>query len=204
MIGAPDEFGSPVLLLSAEPLLTEALAVALTAQGVEVLRPVGSAGAGISPTAEWPSAEALAGFWKSSTPPTSLVVALSRTGFTPHLRAMIVGWAHRLVGVGAVILVGALPGTDPASLDGEAIDAAAVAAFTASLAKSLAPGHRVNAVIPGRLGGEERTLPCRRPGVPEDVGAAVAFLLGRTGDFVTGVSLRVDGGAHLLWPLSGA
>ena len=70
-------------------------------------------------------------------------------------------------------------------------------------AVELAPKVRVNAVLPGpvllpdRLSADERNRAIagtllQRPGRPENVAEAVAFLLAN--DFVTGVSLPVDGG----------
>lgn len=96
-----------------------------------------------------------------------------------------------------------------------AVGAAATAAlesFARGMAVELAP-RRANAVCPGavatpvltRYFGEERDrameqfaarLPVGRIGQPEDVADAVLFLMGNP--YVTGISLRVDGGALLL------
>ena len=83
---------------------------------------------------------------------------------------------------------------------------AAVVQMTRAFAHALAPEIRVNAVAPGVvLLPEEfdatsaehmrRTTPLGRFGTPEDVAAAVVYLLGA--EYVTGEVIRVDGGRHI-------
>ncbi|MFZ0191508.1 MAG: SDR family oxidoreductase [Streptosporangiaceae bacterium] len=89
---------------------------------------------------------------------------------------------------------------------------AAVDAVTAGLAVELAP-IRVNALAPGTIDtgaydalGDERkaalftarsaTNPARRIGTPDDIAAAAIMAL--TNGFLTGTSIPVDGGEHLV------
>jgi 2-amino-4-hydroxy-6-hydroxymethyldihydropteridine diphosphokinase len=85
---------------------------------------------------------------------------------------------------------------------------AAVMAFSKSLALSLAPQVRVNCVAPGWIKtawGEKaserwqervvRETPLGRWGRPEDVAAAVRWLVSPAAEFITGQVIRVNGGA---------
>ncbi|MFE6281525.1 SDR family NAD(P)-dependent oxidoreductase [Streptomyces sp. NPDC057877] len=86
---------------------------------------------------------------------------------------------------------------------------AAVDALTVGLAKELGPdGVRVNAVAPGTIdtdihaamGAPDRAqraaarIPLRRPGQPEEIAAAVAWLMSPDASYATGAVLRVSGG----------
>jgi 3-oxoacyl-[acyl-carrier protein] reductase len=84
---------------------------------------------------------------------------------------------------------------------------AAVMAFTRSLARSLAPAVRVNCLAPGwiktawgesasatwqeRVRGE---TPLERWGLPEDVAAAARWLAAPAAGFITGQTIRINGG----------
>lgn len=76
-------------------------------------------------------------------------------------------------------------------------------ALTHSLAMTLAPEVRVNCVSPGWIDtgkhgplkpGDHAQHPAGRVGKPEDVAAAVGYLLSEDAAFVTGSELIVDGG----------
>ncbi|MFT3662289.1 MAG: SDR family oxidoreductase [Gordonia sp. (in: high G+C Gram-positive bacteria)] len=84
---------------------------------------------------------------------------------------------------------------------------AALIRLTEELAWQLGPTIRVNAVAPGIVktrfaealvaAGEEkaaRAYPMGRLGTPEDIAAAVAFLVSDDASWITGETLRVDGG----------
>lgn len=75
-------------------------------------------------------------------------------------------------------------------------------------------GITVNAVLPGLIdtaaarelagGALEKMaagrIPLKRPGLPEDVAASVVFLASELSGYITGVSLPITGGLHLLKP----
>jgi 3-oxoacyl-[acyl-carrier protein] reductase len=114
-------------------------------------------------------------------------------------------------GAGSLVLMGwdqAETGMEGDSGELFAATKGAVMSFTRSLALSLAPRVRVNAVAPGWIRtswGErasrtwqervERETPLRRWGTPEDVANTVRFLVGPGSAFLTGQIVRVNGGA---------
>lgn len=84
---------------------------------------------------------------------------------------------------------------------------AALIRLSEELAWQLAPSIRVNTIAPGIVktkfaealvgAGEEqaaRAYPMQRLGTPEDIAAAVAFLVSDEASWITGETLRVDGG----------
>ncbi|GEE02778.1 3-ketoacyl-ACP reductase [Gordonia spumicola] len=84
---------------------------------------------------------------------------------------------------------------------------AALIRLTEELAWQLGPSIRVNAIAPGIVktrfaaalvaGGEDAAAapyPMKRLGTPEDIAQAVAFLVGDGAAWITGETLRVDGG----------
>ncbi|WP_327001161.1 SDR family oxidoreductase [Dactylosporangium sp. NBC_01737] len=107
--------------------------------------------------------------------------------------------------VNVASVAGNLVGTDSAWYSA---GKAAIAGYTRHLATRLAPAVRANAVAPGfidtpRMAGFADTPlgrdliarnPMRRAGRPEDVAAAVLFLLSPSAAYINGVLLPVDGG----------
>jgi 3-oxoacyl-[acyl-carrier protein] reductase len=99
---------------------------------------------------------------------------------------------------------------------------AGIIGFTRALAMDVAPwGITVNAVCPGMVWTSRSSLshdpdldveaerarriseiPVGRPGLPEDVAAAVAYLASKGAGYVTGVALPVDGGGMPPFPLT--
>ncbi len=84
---------------------------------------------------------------------------------------------------------------------------AALLALTKATAKAMAPLVQVNAVSPGIVQWPEgvdsavqeaavRRIPLGRIGTPDDVAAAVLFLV-QSGDYITGQVIRVDGGRSI-------
>jgi len=77
-----------------------------------------------------------------------------------------------------------------------------LSALTHSLAISLGPDVRVNSISPGWIDVSGAKLskkdhaqhPAGRVGMPEDIAAAVSFLLSDEAGFITGAELIVDGG----------
>lgn len=123
----------------------------------------------------------------------------------PGMRAR--GWG-RIVNISSLTVLGSVERTSYAAAK------AALVSFTRSWALELAPtGITINAVSPGPTEtelfrannapgseGEARYLagiPMRRFGKPEEIAAAVAFLLSDDAAFMTGQTLHVDGGASI-------
>ena len=114
-------------------------------------------------------------------------------------------WVRRGVG-GAIVhiaSVGSFAAQENASL--YCATKAAVASLAQRMGLELAPhGIRVNAVAPGDIrtvasadnvpGPYTRRTPLGRQGRPEEIGAAVAFLLSDHASFITGETLVADGG----------
>ncbi|MFI1657821.1 SDR family NAD(P)-dependent oxidoreductase [Streptomyces sp. NPDC020472] len=111
-------------------------------------------------------------------------------------------------GRGAIVTIGSV--NAEADFGGHAYSAAkaGLASLTRTLAGDAAPrGVRVNQINPGTIAttawaGKEadlaalaaRVYPLGRVGTPEDVAAAVAFLASTDASWITGTTLRVDGG----------
>lgn len=116
-------------------------------------------------------------------------------GAIPHLRRA----------KGKIVNMADIAGMEPwPSYVPHCISKAGVIMLTKGLARALAPEIAVNAIAPGAVllpdGWDEQarnhmveTTPLKRLGSPDDVVAAVRFLLAGT-DYVTGTILVVDGG----------
>jgi NAD(P)-dependent dehydrogenase (short-subunit alcohol dehydrogenase family) len=116
-------------------------------------------------------------------------------------------------GGGRMVFIGSLHATlaFPAATSYNVAEAG-LHSYARALARDLLP-HRigVNVVEPGwirtpgeshfysdeQLDAAEKAQPWGRLGRPEDVGAAVAFLASSAAEFITGTTLRVDGGLSL-------
>jgi NAD(P)-dependent dehydrogenase (short-subunit alcohol dehydrogenase family) len=121
----------------------------------------------------------------------------------------------RIVNVSSIVARNKSQGTD-AAIAAYAAAKGAIGALTRSLAVQYGPeGITCNAVAPGltlteriwRTVWEPRTpeqraamvagIPLGRPGTPEDVAAAIAFLASDEARYITGVTLDVNGGSYM-------
>jgi 3-oxoacyl-[acyl-carrier protein] reductase len=125
----------------------------------------------------------------------------------PHLKTSGFGRVVNVSSIAGVLGVG--------SSVAYAASKGALNTMTKSLARSLSPEIRVNAVCPGFIGtrwfserfGPEtyarivdhnvESTPLHRAGTPEDVAEAVAFFCGEGARHITGESLLTDAGHHL-------
>lgn len=128
-----------------------------------------------------------------------------------------VSWAQKAYAAslkengGAIVNIASVGGLKPAPMIGMyGTSKAALIHVTEELALELAPDVRVNAVAPavvktkfagalfeGREDEVAATYPMKRLGLPEDIAAAVAFLLSEDAGWITGQCLTIDGGLLL-------
>lgn len=121
--------------------------------------------------------------------------------------ASIAAHRHMAAKGGVIVNIADLAGLEtwPAYIP-HGLSKTVVVQMTRSLAKTLAPSVRVNAVAPGVIllpeGWQEeigerlrKTTPLKRLGSANDVADAVIYLL--EADYVTGETLVVDGGRHV-------
>jgi pteridine reductase len=126
----------------------------------------------------------------------------------PYLLALRLGRAMQARGTGKIVNLGDAGAGQPyAGYLPYCVSKVALEALTRALARELAPAVQVNCVAPGPVlpparADDElrrrllRRVPLGRFGTPADVAAAVLFLV-EHGDFVTGTTVRVDGGRAL-------
>lgn len=121
------------------------------------------------------------------------------------MRLIRAGCAHLGAG-GAIVLVSSVNGLQAFGEDGYSTAKAGLVNLAKNLAVDLGPrGIRINVVAPGTVRtrvweawGDPEDLtplyPLGRIGEPEDIAAAIAFLLSDDAAWITGITLPVDGG----------
>ncbi|GGT34488.1 SDR family NAD(P)-dependent oxidoreductase [Streptomyces purpureus] len=125
-------------------------------------------------------------------------------------------------GRGAIVNIGSVNAEQDFGNHAYSAAKAGLASFTRTLAGDAAPrGVRVNQINPGTIAtrawdGRDEDLtrlaahvyPLRRVGTPDDIASAVAFLASTDASWITGTTLRVDGGllavnTGFAWAMSG-
>lgn len=135
-----------------------------------------------------------------------------------NLRSVLVGCqiagAHmRANGFGRIVNHASLAGQQGGAVMGAhyAASKAGIIVLTKIVARELAPyGVTVNAIAPAAISGPvmdglsveqveelERSIPIRRVGRPEEVGALAAFLCSEQAAYITGATLDINGGLFM-------
>jgi len=138
------------------------------------------------------------------------VLRTNLTGVYRLCRALVPSMVRarygRIVNIGSVVAATGNPGQT-----NYAATKAGIEGFSRSLARELASRNvTVNCVAPGFIdtdmtraldeGARQRLLeqvPLGRLGTPADVAAAVRFLVGPGADYITGITLNVNGGMYM-------
>lgn len=184
----------PALVVGVSEALAAVLAPALVADGWTVERPRAPEG---SASGDAGSIEALG---SAPFPPSAVILGVDPQAPIVPMTAAIARWVGRLAPEGSAVIVREFA---PEPTYAERLAEGALATMTRELARGAAPDRRVNAVYGAPAAPDPSALPCRRPGTPGDLASAAVFLAGRSSRFITGVTLRLDGGAGLVWSLSG-
>jgi 3-oxoacyl-[acyl-carrier protein] reductase len=122
------------------------------------------------------------------------------------LRGMMKARSGRIVNIGSVVGLSGNPGQT-----NYAAAKAGLLGFTKSLAREVATrGITVNAVAPGFIETDmtraldetqvtalQQQIPSGRLGTPDDIAAAVVYLVSDAGAYITGETLNVNGGLHM-------
>jgi 3-oxoacyl-[acyl-carrier protein] reductase len=153
--------------------------------------------------------EFLQPIWKMADEDWDHVIATNLTGLynctKPVVKAMLDGRLKR----GRIINIGSIGGeVGNTFMDHYSASKAGLIGFTKSLARALAPKNiTVNVVSPGFIltdataqippGPYMSQIPLGRVGQPEEIAAAVAFLVSDHAAYITGQVLRVDGGMYM-------
>lgn len=141
------------------------------------------------------SVKAMEAHWRANTAPALLLARALHAGLAPAAQGVVVN-----------LLDQKLWNPNPDYLS-YTLSKAALEAATTLLAQALAPRLRVCGVAPGvtllsgemsgnEFGASHRMTPLQRSSTPQDVARAVRFLL--ESPAITGTTLLVDGGQHLM------
>ncbi|GAB2553496.1 SDR family NAD(P)-dependent oxidoreductase [Kribbella endophytica] len=126
--------------------------------------------------------------------------------FTGAVRCIEAALPHLVTTEGAVVLVGSISGVVALGTNPYAAAKAALSSLVRNLAADHGPtGVRFNIVAPATVATRafkdpqvleelKAIYPLRRVGQPEDVAAAVAFLASTDANWITGITLPVEGG----------